>query len=483
MDISKRKIFRDSLIYTILPKVSFAASLLILPLISPYLTLQDYGIYGLVMAYVSIFQIVIVLGQNILLQNSFFTHRENYKLVWKRSFGLMIMAGLVSSIILSLIIYLTFIDKLGNNWLAVLIMVSTYLILSPIDIIVVNYYVLKEKALPYAYGAALTGLITTGITFITIRYFKMGYLGWIISLPITVLLSYIYYARRIFVKEMLFPVFNLKLIFVKKALKIGLPLTPHQLSLYILGISDRLLLDYMKVPIRSIGLYSQGYNLGSQSNIIINGVFQALSKKLQDGFRNDTEQHKTFIKRSMIFIPLLISCILFSGGLWTKEIFFFLFRKPELREAYPIAIVVLCSYMFWSIYTFFTYPLSIKNKTFSVSVISLTAAGVNIAGNIILIPYYGIWAALGVTYFSYMIFGFAGLLNKENRLFLNKYINIIKLCVFHFGVNIALFLTAYLCKDAGVIFKIMITVFLLAAVGIFIKKIILKEVKYAISDI
>lgn len=483
MDISKKKIFRDSLIYTILPKISFIASLLILPLISPYLTLQDYGVYGLIMAYVSIFQIAIILGQNILLQNSFFTHKANYKLIWKRSFGLMMIAGLLSSVVFCFIIYFTFIDKLGNNWIAVFVMVSLYLTFSPMDVIIVNYYVLKEKALPYAYGAALTGIIATCVTLVSIRYLKMGYLGWIISLPLTVLISYLYYFRRIFWKERILPQFILKKNFVISALKIGLPLTPHQLSLFILGISDRLLLEYMHVPIRNIGLYSQGYNLGSQGNIVVNGIFQALSRKLQDGFRNDTEQHRLFIRKLMIFIPLLTSVILFLGSLWTKEIFFFLFRKPELREAYPITIVVLCSYMFWSIYTFFTYPLSIKNKTFSVSIISLIAAGVNIVGNVILIPYFGIWASLGVTYFSYMIFGFAGLLNKENRLFLDKYINIIKLCIFLFGVNILLFAIAYFSKDLNFLIKGAFTLLLLSTFGIFTQKFIIKKTDYAISDI
>jgi O-antigen/teichoic acid export membrane protein len=395
----------------------------------------------------------------------------------------MTITGLLSSVLFYFIVHLTMMDKLGNNWPIVVVMVSLFFTFSPIDVIVVNYYILMEKAAAYAYGAALTGFVATCTTLVSIKYFKMGYLGWVIALPITVLMSYIYYFRRIVIKEKIIPQLKLKKKFLTNALKIGLPLTPHQLSLFILGISDRLLLEYLRVPIKQIGLYSQGYNLGSQGNIVVNGVFQALSRKLQEGFRNDSEGHKSFIRKTMIFIPLLISIILFTGSLWTREIFFFLFRKPELREAYPITIVVLCSYMFWSVYTFFTYPLSIKNKTFSISLISLTAAGVNIIGNIILIPYFGIWAALGVTYFSYMIFGFAGLLNSENRIFLNKYINITKLCIFHFGINIVLFVAAYFSKDFGIISKMLLTILILSALGLFIRKSTSKKTDYEISDI
>ena len=470
MNFSKRKIFIDSLIYTILPKVSFIAALLILPWITPYLTLKDYGVYGLLMAYITIFQTVMILGQNILLQNSFFTYQDKYKLVWRRSFAIMIIAGLASCIIFGLILYFTLLDKLGDNSLKIFIMVSIYFILSPIDTVVVNYYVLKEKSLPYAYGSALTGLTTTLITLITVKYLRYGYMGWVISLPIAVIMSYLYYFKRVFIIEKIIPEFRFNRRFLKKALKIGLPLTPHQLSLYILGISDRLLLEYFKIPIKSLGFYSQGYNMGSQGNVITNGVFQALSKKIQEGFRGTDERSRIFIRKAIIIVPITISIIFFLGSLWMKEVFFVLFRNPELRQAYPISIVVICSYMFWSIYTFFTYPLSIKNNTLSVSKISVTAGVFNIVGNIILIPYYGVWAALGVTYLLYVIFGFAGLLNKENRTFLNTYINISKISLYLFLLNVFLFAMAYISKDLDFLYKFFITISLMLVLLFVFKK-------------
>lgn len=468
MEFSKRKVLFDTLVYTILPKLSFVTSLLILPWISPYLTLEDYGIYGLIMSYVAIFQIFINLGQNVLLTNSFFTYYK-YKLIWRRSFALMVYAGIISSLVFACLLRLTIIDKVGDNYWSIVIITSIYLILTPFDSILINYYTLKERAIPYAYGMAIIGIITTFITLVTIKYFKMGYMGWMISLPTTVILTNIYFSKMIFFKEKILPEFRLNRRFLKKSLKIGLPLTPHQLSLYILGISDRLLLEYFKIPIKQIGLYSQGYNIGSQGNVVVNGIFQAFTKKIQEGFRGHEAAHRAFIRKTIIFIPLIISSILFLGSLWSKEVFLFLFRKAELQNAYPITIAVLSSYMFWSIYSFFTYPLSIKNQTFAISKITLLAASFNIIGNIILIPLYGIWASLGVTYVSYIIFGFAGLLNRENRLFLNRYINITRTSLYLFFINLFLFIVSYLVKDSVIFYKSLITISLLP-IGFLIKK-------------
>ena len=145
-----------------------------------------------------------------------------------------------------------------------------------------------------------------------------------------------------------------------------------------------------------------------------------------------------------------------------------MFNNKELQNSYPVTIVVLSSYMFLSLYSIFSYPLSIQNRTFSISKITMFAAVVNIVGNLIFIPKYGIWASLGATYFSYLIFGFAGLLDRKNRLFLNKYVNITKLSLFLFIINLSFFVISYGLKDINYMYKILITL-LLITFGILVK--------------
>lgn len=476
MEINKKIIFRDSLIYAFLPKISFIASILILPFITPYLTLVDYGIYGLIMAYVTVLQVVIVLGQNIILQNSFFEYKNNFYLVWRRSFGIMTIAGLLGSIIFMIVVYTTMSNSLKDNCLVVIILVGIYLILSPLDTIAVNYYVLKEKSVPFAYGAALSGIIAVICTLISIKYLKLGYVGWVISLPLVSVIKYIFYFKQIYINEKIIPKFRIKKRFILKVLRVSLPLTPHQLSLYILGASDRVLLQYFAVNTKLIGFYSQGYNLGANGSIIIDGVFQAISKKLQEAFRGKDEEHRIFVKKTMIFVPISISLFLFIVSLWMKTAFLFLFRNPELQQAYSVTIVVLSSYMFWSIYTFFTYPLSIQNKTFLISKISIIAAIFNVIGNVIFIPYFNIWATLGTTYCSYMIFGFAGLFNKENRLFLDRYIDIKKLCAALLILNVLLFFIAFIIKDVSVYGKLTISFITVGAFYLLYKKLYLTNI-------
>lgn len=470
MIVSKRKVVRDTLIYTLLPKISVFANLLILPIISPYLTLTDYGLYGLIIAYLSIFQIVITLGQNVVLQNSFFEYGKNYKKIWRRSFGLMIMAGIVSALIFSIVVSLSLSSQMGQDSFIVCLLISLYLIFSPIETIAVNYFVLHEKPLPYALCLSIVGVISVLLNLYTIRLLELGYIGWVIILPVSTIIMYVFYFKRFFLIEKLYPIFSLKKSFVSSSLKVGGPLVPHQMSLYILGASDRLLLEYASIPTVQIGFYSQGYNLASYGNVLINGVFQSLSRRLQEGFRGNGSSHRIFIRKMMISIPVVISSILSIVALWMKEIFLFLFRKPELQNAYPVTIVVICAYMFWPVYTFFTYPLGIQKKTFSISKISISAAGINFVGNIILIPFWGIWATLGVTYVSYMVFAIAGLFNRKNCAFLSKYINVKKFCFGMLFINIFLFLLSYYFMEYDCKVKLVITFLLIVFVSLGYKK-------------
>jgi O-antigen/teichoic acid export membrane protein len=469
MENFKIKVIIDSLIYTLLPKLSFIVSIISLPWISPFLTLKDYGIFGILISYISIFQTIISFGQNIIIQNSYFTHNNKYKLVWNRSFAIMIIIALIMSILFYLSC-LIFLNKLLNDKFALVFILSTiYFILIPFEVISQHYFILKQKSIQYSIGLSISGIIGSIISIIAIRYYNYGYVGWILSLSSISFLNFIIFSYLIFYKEKITPNFKIKKLFLLKSTKDGLLLLPHQISLYILNASDRILLNYFNIPISRIGYYSQGYNFGAQGNLLVNGVFQSLSKNLQENFRSNEFRNIQFVKKAIIVVPVSISIVLFIISIWLKEVFIFLFKNPELNKAYPVAIVVLAAFMYWSIYTFFTIPLSIKNKPLSISIISLVAALTNIIGNFLFIPKYGINASIIFTYVSYVLFGFIGIFNSENRIYFNKYINIIKFCFIMFVLNISLLLISYYLIDLVIHFKLLITLITILMLCLFLK--------------
>jgi O-antigen/teichoic acid export membrane protein len=301
---------------------------------------------------------------------------------------------------------------------------------------------------------------------------KLGYLGWVIMWPCGAIVSYIFYFYILYKEYKIYPNFFSKLNFKKASFKKGLPLIPHQLSLMILSSSDRLLLQYNGVPSRSIGLYSQGYTIGAYGSYFINGFFQAFAKKLQEAFRGvDLVENRIFLRKTIFISCFSISLLLFIGSLFTKEFFSVFFQKDELKNGYTISYLVLCSYMFWPLYSYFTYPLLIFNKTKEVFYISGLAAVINIAGNLILIPHFGIFSALYMTYFSMIVFGLVGLLNQSNRVFFSKILNIGNFILLITLLNISLAFLSFLFLNFTIGFKIAIVLVVITIFYFVIKKI------------
>lgn len=179
MSSFKSKILLDSIIYTVLPKISYIIAIVSLPWISPYISLKDYGIFGILISYITIFQTIISIGQNIVIQNAYFTHGDKFNLVWGRSFAIMIITALFSSLFFGLTSFFFLKTLLLDRLLIVIILASFFFIFTPFDVISQNYFVLKQKPFQYSIGLSISGFFGSIISILSIRYYHFGYLGWI----------------------------------------------------------------------------------------------------------------------------------------------------------------------------------------------------------------------------------------------------------------------------------------------------------------
>ena len=56
--MSTRKIVANTIYYGVVPKLTFLASLIVTPLITPFLTPEDYGIQGVISSYSSLLAVI-----------------------------------------------------------------------------------------------------------------------------------------------------------------------------------------------------------------------------------------------------------------------------------------------------------------------------------------------------------------------------------------------------------------------------------------
>lgn len=474
--MNKNKIFSDTLIYTVLPKLPVIASFVTLPIITPYLTLSDYGKFGLITAYLAVFTMIVVLGQAVVLQNSFFVYKKNYVRIWRRVHGLMVIAALAMTVCFSLLIYLTLFNEFSVDFFLVSGLCFLVLIVTPIETIAQVYYVLNEKPYPMAIRSIILGFVSALLLVVTMRYYKLGYLGWVISGGFTSLFTLVFYGYPLIYKEKIYPILNFNKRHVKRFLKVGIPLLPHNLALYIFNSSDRLILSWFKIDVKQIGIYSQGYNLGANGMVLITGIFSALAKTLQNLYRDPTEENILRLRKLFYAISFSVSFLCFLGALWMKEVYFVFFRNPDLQGGYIVAGTILMSYIYMPLYQYASYPLSIKGKTALISKISLSAALINIILNIIMIPFIGYWAAVISTYISFMLFGMACLLFeriKTEMEFVFKSVKFTYLIIM--GVNLLGSVAVIFIVDLSYITKTLFSLLLAIIFYILIKRFVLNS--------
>ena len=182
------------------------------------------------------------------------------------------------------------------------------------------------------------------------------------------------------------------------ALRIGLPMIPHGLSMILLSRIDVSMISNI-YGFSEVGLYTSGYTIGTLLMFVTNAVGQAwlpfFNERLYEGDK-DTIREKNSLMMiygcvlTLIFIgaaPLAVK-ILFAKSYW-----------DAMWVVPPVALGTLCQYF----YTNYVNLELFHKKTFLIAANSCIAAVVNIGLNAYFIPRYGYISAAYTTLAGYFV--------------------------------------------------------------------------------
>ena len=202
-----KKITINTIIYGIGPQLPKFANLLILPLITPFLTTVDFGIYGVSQAYVLLFQNLKTLGLDAILVNSYVKRPKLFRPIWQVLFGVMIINSIILSLLLAIVLYFSFREEVGDDILSFILLNCIPLMLfSSAEVIYFRLYQLKENASAVSGRIVLAGAVNVFITYYGIVYLNLDYMGWIWALFLSGLTSFLVSIYPIW-KEKIFPCF------------------------------------------------------------------------------------------------------------------------------------------------------------------------------------------------------------------------------------------------------------------------------------
>ncbi len=394
---SIKKILGNTLAFGIIPKIPTAINLIILPIITPYLTLDDYGIWGIVSAYCSFFVCLAPLGLNVHLTNSFFEVRK-WRIYWGHIFYLLLISGVICSVL-----YIGFIMvelRYVPAWTRLLIALLSCgpILMFGTGTISSHLYPLLSKPLPLVLRNLVASLCTITVTFIIVFYLRLGYWGWILGSFVGSLTGFILFGYTLVRQEHIYPLKDHNFRRIKYWLKISTPVIPHSIGFMLLASSSRIIMSFYDVPLDKIGIFSNGYMMGDYVTVVSVALATALSPETQKAYResrlNDFRHIFYFCQITALTFVFLVSC-------WMPEIYTAVMRNPNLQVAAPIASLICYANVVNPFYNFLAAVVFITKETKHLLWLVFLPGVLNVSLCLIFIPIYGYMTAVFSTLISF----------------------------------------------------------------------------------
>lgn len=383
------RLVKNSLIYSIIQILQKAMGFFLLPVYTRFLCAEDLGKANIVLSVVSFLGIFCSLGLSSAGTRYTYEARgeaDGARTLWGTIFWFSLPYSLASTVVLFL-----FIKPLGAL-LAPGVSVYPLLALGLVSVALNPSFVLFQSKLQAEQRGMAFGitnffffLVNAATTVVLLTVFRLTAESLILAYAITNAIFFVY-TLVAFPREIKIGIDGPTL---RKVFLYSLPLLPHMLAGWTIGMIDKLFLNSM-AGAGAVGVYTVGFQVANVLGTLTLAVNQAFgpwffeqATKGEDGFR-----------RSRVVTRLIIwfygGCSLFAG-LFGPEILRIM--TPEAYHGgWTVIPLLLAGFSFNGIYYCAVGPLFL-NKTTLIPIITFVSAGVGLVGNLTLIPRLGMEGA------------------------------------------------------------------------------------------
>lgn len=402
--VFKHKLFESSVIYTLTDAVNKAVPFLLLPVLTRYLIPAEYGIvsnYGL---YVYVLTIFVGLNLSGLISVNFFKiKKEDMAEYMFNVLFIVIISFFVCG--LTLLLFQTYIKSILPVSFFFLFWGLAIALGQIITTINLQFWQLEEKPLSFGFYQILQTLLNLVLTLIFIVLFKWGWGGRIYAIGIASIVfgffSMFLLHKRGYLKAKL----NVK--YITEALKFGIPLLPHTLSIWIRSAIDRILLTkYFGIEVA--GIYSTGFQFGLLISFLTlafnNAYIPFLYQNLSVEEPKEIARRKKKIVAFTYFYMLGLMCVALGFVLFSNFIVDH-FLNAKYVSSKKFIVWAIFSQTFQGMYLMFVCFIFYVKKTSLLAWITLGCSLIQVVFSYFLIQAYGpIGAAYSTVLVSFLNF-------------------------------------------------------------------------------
>lgn len=459
-----KKLLTNTLLFGLAPYIPKIVSVLLLPILTKYLTATDYGIAGSIDAYTQALTALSTLGFSSVLNVSFFRSKCQYKILWREIYGFLQFWMIVFSIVQGVILYnIIPQEAIDNRWLIILLTNFSNVFFGPTAMIGNAYYVLQMKPIPIVSRSIISGIITVCANYVFVVHYQVGYLGWYISSFIGTFIINASYWYAVNVKLGLRPILKFKRKTILKYLRVSIPTIPHYYSAYLMNSSSKMVMNLQSVSLSIIGQTNLVLQIGGLVDSWVSAINQAINPMTMQKIRNNDE----FAAKKLIYVymGITLSCTMFFS-LWSKEIFGLLISNKELATAYPYVIVFVMALNYRPMYVAASNIFFYYEKTIPLLRITFISGIIALILYLVLIPFFKVWGVMIGFYVSTIYMGYSGFYMHLFRSKTKAQYPVLKILV----IQLLLTFLVFILVDIDFVYKIAISILLIIILFFFVYK-------------
>ena len=374
---------------TFLPKL---ASFITLPILTGYLTKEEYGMYDLVAVLVSLLLPAATLEIQVAAFRFLIEVRHREKEIKTIITNIVVFIFPTSLVALTILFFL-----LPNQPVIVRVFICLYFLA---DIAVNSARQICRglgRTLDYSLSAIISALGKIVFVLVCIYWLNAGFLGTVISLFGASMSSLIYLIIKVRILSYIdFRLFN-KAILIEM-LKYSWPMVPNSMSSWIMRVSDRIVVTAV-MGVSANAVYAVANKLPSLLSLAQKTFTMAWQENAAIVSKDeDASEYYSSMFRTMLDLLTGFFCLLIAA---TPAMFKILIRG-DYAEAYNQIPILFVAMYFLGLSTYLGGIFLAYKRSNSIGITTVAAAMINLLVDIGTIRYIGLYAASGSTLVSYM---------------------------------------------------------------------------------
>lgn len=384
--------------YTIISAITGAISFLLLPILTSYLTPEDYGVLSIFNASTRFLAALIPLGMGNLLLVYLIEKKDEYPIYLKAFVKITFTLGVILTMVIAIAKFfisdffgLPFILTLSLPFIALLVVYYET---------ITSYFIYLKQFKNYAKLTLSKFFIEIALVITLVIIFPFNWEGRISAVVISLILI-VFYGVYFFKKN---KILHLKIKtnnHSKKLIKKGFPLIFMGIAIMIINLSDRFFIEYY-IGIEETGYYGIASTVASILLMLIGVGMNVLRPIIYENLKLGN-QKKQINGLTFKFITGLLVCATLLS-LVTPYLYKYMINEKfhvSITTTYPL----IFGLFFWGMFNYFISFLMYQKRNKIIGIVTIFGIIINFILNYYLIKQYGMIGAAYATFITYFAIG------------------------------------------------------------------------------